>query len=90
MSQEGPTPEPEVVKYHLLPTQKNRLLRKGTGPSSPVLRWVSMASPVLPAFRSCFSGAALISADLFKINPIRGEFNIFLQFYGLGLNRDLR
>jgi hypothetical protein len=47
-----------------------------------------MASPVLPAFVFCFSGAALISADLFKINPIQGEFNIFLQFYGLSLNRD--
>lgn len=42
----GPLSKPSrVVKYHLLPTQKNRLLRNGAGPFSPDRRWVSMLSP---------------------------------------------
>ncbi|AXS84442.1 MULTISPECIES: hypothetical protein [Marinobacter] len=31
-----------------------------------------------------------MSADLFKINPIQDEFNIFLHFYGVRLKRDQR
>lgn len=46
-------------------------------------------SPV-PVFMFWLSGAALMSADLSKINPIRDKFNIFLHFYGVRLNQDQR
>lgn len=73
----GPLSKPSlVVKYHLFPTQKYRLLRKGICLSSPDLTWVFMTGSgarllVLYAERN------VIDKVLYKIKPNLGKINIF-------------